>query len=201
MKNNKKRIYRPRDYMKALVISLLVGILCIAITQPILIGAARYFGIQRSINMVALEAKKKVWTDESEWTFEYVWTDELTARSKEYEAKREEMANENVVIDWCYKNYDNKLGAFMRNSFIGVCIAIFLSGTALTLFMAYCIGRDIRQCGIPYIVRQWKRGVAFIKEKVKNISTFMRSKRENAGLSKAEKTRIKVYKQFGIEAK
>ena len=173
MKNNKKRIYRPRDYMKALLISLIVGSLCIFITAPILIGAVQFKGIQISIDKVKAEAEAE----------EFGWTDERTALSDEYEAKREKMAQEDAIIDWCYRNSKTTFSALIRNIVIGVCGVIYVFGAVLTMFLGYCIGRDIRQCGIPYIVNLLK--CAWIKRQK----------------SKAEKVRAKVYEQFGIEMK
>lgn len=178
MKNSKKRIYRPRDYMKAQVIGLIVSILCIAITQPILMGVVKYYGIQNSIKLVAMDAEK------------YGWTESLTAQGKEYEAEREEMAKENVVIDWCYKNSKTTFAAVIRDINIIICGIIFVFGVGLAIFSFYCLGRDVRQCGLPYLAKQWKRAIAFVKSKWLNIKQ-----------SKAEKVREKVYEQFGIETK
>lgn len=178
MKSSKKRIYRPHDYMKALVMCLIVGILCMFITRPILMGAVRYNGIQSSIDLVALDAEK------------YGWTDERTALSKEYEAEREAMAKENVVIDWCYKNSKTTFCAVIRNINIGICALIFIFGAGLTLFSAYCIGRDVRECGIPYIANVWRC-----------VNVLVKSSKEEAKKSKITKKHAEIYKQFGLEMK
>lgn len=135
-KCNKKRI-RPSDYIRAYVICMIICAICLCITVPVLMGAARYWGMQRTIDDIRYEASK------------YGWTDERTAESKVYEDQREEMAKQDPVFGWCYNSSKDTFKAIIRNIIIiGIIPFVFLFGLAVIAFTSYCIGRDAK-----YIVK------------------------------------------------
>lgn len=187
MKNSKKRIYRPRDYAKAFAICVITGIVCMAITLPVLSGAVDFFGVQRSIDGVKQDAE------------EIGWTDERTALSKAYEEEREAMAKENAVIDWCYKNSKTTFCAIIRNINIGAFTLVFIFGLGLTCFSAYCIGRDLQyevnSYVLPLVKRKWRKAKRTVRKLWKKVKSFANVKRP----TRAERTRKKVYEQFGLE--
>lgn len=129
-------ILKIRQSIIAYIGIILLGLICMSITGPVLSDALKYWGINQSIEENRALGDKLTQYGRRR--------DDVDAYIKELEQKRQELADSNAIVAWCWSNNSTDFARGVRNYILVGIFCIFIMGGVMCVYSVWRIGNLLK---------------------------------------------------------